>query len=288
MPKVNRLHLFAYRCSIPPIEEQKRIAHSLDALDGFIETISTRSSTKLAALDALRASLFQQAFSGQLEAIQSRQVPSAAVSFPATLPNITTTDLHAGLLAMAYAQHEANGKLTLFTHVKAEKIAHMIEAHAGIELGRWPVKDAAGPNDFPHLRKVEHRAKKANYFDFRRLDGGAYRVHKLNGFDRLITRTRGVLGDRTREVDQLLRWMTPMTVRKAELVATVFAAWNNLLLSGKQPSDEQIVAEARENWHAKKLTIDRRNFFAVLNQLRNAGIEPLGRGKYIGPKTERA
>ena len=37
----------------------------------------------------------------------------------------------------------------------------MVEAHLGIDLGRTPVKDAAGPNDYPHLKRVEYRARKA-------------------------------------------------------------------------------------------------------------------------------
>ena len=47
----------------------------------------------------------------------------------------------------------------------------MIESRLGIDLGRTPVKDAAGPNDFKHLKKVEHRAKMTNAFDFMDLLG---------------------------------------------------------------------------------------------------------------------
>jgi hypothetical protein len=78
--------------------------------------------------------------------------------------------------------------------------------------------------------------------------------------------------------------MLPMTAQQAEIVATVFAAWNNLLLDGKCPNDEQIVFEARENWHPDKLKIERQKFFAAVQWLRDQGVVPEGKGKRVADK----
>lgn len=207
--------------------------------------------------------------------------------FPIGIPNITTTDLHAGIIAMARELHEKNGLLPRFTHVKAEKIVHMVEAQLGINLGREPIKDAAGPSDFQQLQNVEHRARTAKYFDFKKGPGGTYRVYKLEGFDHLIKRSRAALGNHCVEVDSLLAWMLRMKVQQAEIVATVFAAWNNLLLEGKQPTDDQIVYEARENWHLDKLDIDRHKFFAAVQWLRQQRRVPQGKGKPVKHKRAR-
>jgi type I restriction enzyme, S subunit len=266
--------------SAPKLDEQLEVVGHLESLQEEVQRLESLYEYKLAALDALQKSLLHRAFSGELTARQSIQVSSPHVTWPVLVPNISVTDLHAGILAMAFDHHEQKGKQVLFTHVKAEKIAHMVEAHLGIDLGRSPVKDAAGPNDFPHLIKVEHRARKANYFDFKRV-GVAYRVRKLYGFDRLVEKTQTALGDRREEVEALLHWMLPLTVEQAEIVATVFAAWNNLLLDGIRPTDEQIVYEARENWHPDKLLIDRRKFFAAVQWLRERDRVPEGRGKRV-------
>lgn len=281
---LNQTTLSALVIPVPSIFQQTRIVDQLEAMDTETTRLASIYQQKLAALDELKKSLLQQAFTGQLTAGDSIEVPSNVLPFPTTLPNITTTDLHAGVLAMAFEQHEKSGKETYFTHVKAEKIAHMIEAHLGLDLGRSPVKDAAGPNDFPHLRQVEHRARKANYFDFKRIDGSAYRVQKLRGFQRLIDKARTALGDRYEDVERLLNWMVPLKVRQAEIVATVFAAWNNLLLDGRHPTDEEIVFEARENWHPDKLKIDRQKFFAAVQWLREKSRVPEGRGKRVSEK----
>jgi type I restriction enzyme S subunit len=270
---------------IPSILEQERIIININFLSTEIKRLENIYQQKLAALEALKKSLLHQAFTGQLTAGESTQSVSVTIPFPQTLPNITTTDLHAGILAMAYQLHEKNKNLEYFTHVKAEKIAHMVEARLGIDLGRKPVKDAAGPNDFPHLHKVEHRAKMANFFDFKQVRGGPYRVQKLHGFDRLINKTRAALGLRLADVEGLLQWMLPMKVKQAEIAATVYAAWNNLLLEGKKPTDEEIVYEARENWHPNKLKIERERFFKAVDWLRKQNVIPEGKGKRVMKKS---
>lgn len=66
MPKVNRDHLFAYRCYFPPVEKQAELAASLDALQEETRRLEVLYQRKLEALDELKQSLLHQAFSGQL------------------------------------------------------------------------------------------------------------------------------------------------------------------------------------------------------------------------------
>jgi len=75
-----------------------------------------------------------------------------------------------------------------------------------------------------------------------------------------------------------------MKWQQAEIVATVFAAWNNLLLDGKQPTDEQIVYESRENWHPEKMKIERDKFFSAVEWMRKQGMVPEGKGKRVVEK----
>ena len=124
----------------------------------------------------------------------------------------------------------------------------------------------------------------ANYFEFTRVDGLAYRVRKLPGFKKLIEKTRVALGSNLCEVERLIQSMSRMNMQQAEVIATVYAAWNNLLLDGQQPTDEQIVFEARENWHPNKLKIDRQEFFTAVRWLRDQGRVPEGSGKRVEGK----
>jgi hypothetical protein len=281
MPKVNREHLFAFKFWLPPLREQREFAASLDSLHEKTHSLAELYERKLKSLEELKRSLLDQAFSGQLRAsVQSTNI----IPFPVAISGITATDLHAGILAKAFFLHEQRGNQEHFGHVKAEKIAHMVEALIGIDLARQPVKDAAGPNDYPRLKKVEHRAAMANFFSFTKQDDGAYRVTKKDGFDRLIQKTDAALGSRLEEVDQLLQLMLKMDREQAEIFATVYAAWNNLLLDDAEITDEAIVFEARENWHPDKLKIDRRKFFLAIEWIKKKQVIPTGRGKKVENK----
>lgn len=267
------------------LSAQKHIVEKLDALRKETQRLESIYRQKLAALDELKKSLLHQAFSGELTG-QSRR-SAVVIPFPTKIFGVTTTDLHAGILATAFQLHEKNSKQKYFGHVKAEKIAHMVEAHLGIELDRRPVKDAAGPNDFHHLKGVEHRAKMAKFFDFQRVEGAGYQVTKHRQFEELIERTREHLGDRSRDLDSLLELMLPMNTEQAEVFATVYAAWNNLLLDKQPITDEIIVFEARENWHPNKLNIQRGKFFKAIEWMKEHNIIPQGRGKKVNSKVKK-
>lgn len=301
-------------------EEASYVVDSIESKLSEIEQLEQTITTALQQSEALRQSILKKAFSGALVAQDANDEPASVllarikaektlqsittkqrktkktqalpepaktnvISFPVKIPNISATDLHAGIIARAYQLHENSKRLDYYGHVKAEKISHLVEGHLGIDLERVPFKDAAGPNDYPHLKKVESRARKAGWFDVRQAQkDGAYVLTRLRGFDDLVGKTANILGDRLSEVDALLKLLLPMNTRQAEIVATLYAGWNNLLLLGQTPSDDEIVYESRENWHRDKLNIERDKFFKALVWMREHELVPMGNGRYVKNK----
>jgi type I restriction enzyme S subunit len=270
--------------AIPSLEAQRQIAAMLNRLSSEGESLVKVYERKLEKLYELKKSLLHQAFSG---ALTRRTQAATLVQFPVRIPRINTTDLHAGILAIAYQLHERQNQQAAFGHVKAEKIAHMVEAHLGIDLGRKPLKDAAGPNDFPHLIKVEARAVRTKCFRFDKTAKSGYRFTKLRGYDRLIARIRTALGERNADIDALLELMVRMTPGQAEILATVYAAWNNLMIDNLPITDEAIVFEARENWHEDKYKIPRHKFFIAIEWMKKHNLVPIGKGKKVTTKSRQ-
>lgn len=265
---------------LPSHGKQNQVLVQLDAVAFEQRSLVDIYNRMLVALTELKQSMLARAFLGEFTA--TKRI-SAVILFPRIIAQITPIDLHAGILAIAYERHRVHGQQASFGHVKAEKIAHMVEAHVGVDLGRTPIKDAAGPNDFNHLKKVEHRARMAGYFDVQRT-GHGYRFLARPGLDAAIVRTRERLAEYSDPVNEIIDLMRPMDTAQAEIVATLYAAWNNLLLEGLRPSDEEIVTEARENWHEAKLQIDRERFLKALPWMRAKALIPSGRGKKVMPK----
>jgi type I restriction enzyme S subunit len=66
MPKVNREHLFEFKVWLPDVKKQNELAEKLDNLHEETRRLASVYERKLAALDALKKSLLDQAFSGRL------------------------------------------------------------------------------------------------------------------------------------------------------------------------------------------------------------------------------
>lgn len=290
MPKINQGTVTSALIPLPPLAEQTALVEKVEALMTVCRALEVEIEHARAHAAYLLQAVLREAFSGKLVVQNANDKPAPAetnvIPFPVRIGSISATDLHAGILALAYQRHAPNPRhLAHFGHVKAEKIAHLVEAHLGIDLERAPVKAARGPNDYPHLKKVESRARKANWFDVQQQQAdGPYVFHKRHGFDALLDKTTAALGERAAEVDSLISLLLPMDTRQAEIVATLYAAWNNLLLFGSSPSDEEIVHEARENWHESKLKIERERFLKALVWMREHDLMPAGRGRYVGAK----
>ena len=273
---LRRDDLAEFQFFLPPLSEQKRIVASLDDVSNATQRLKAIYQKKLGALHELKQSLLQKAFAGELKIKTADITP-----FPQELPNISTTDLYAGILAIAYQHHKSDPKqLITFGHVKIAKIAYMTEAHIGLDLDINPVKDAAGPHDHQRLIKVEYCAEKKNWFDVRKNNKG-YHLTEKRSFKNLVKITEDALGEHKKAVDRLIKLFVPRTTQEAEIIATVFAAWNNLLLNNQPVSDENIVYEARENWHKDKLKISQGNFLKGIEWLKKAKIVPQGKGRLV-------
>src|SRR5690606_11968248 len=103
--------------------------------------------------------------------------------------------------------------------------------------------------------------------------------------DSLINKTQNCLEAKNEILATLLKLIIPMKTQQAEIVATVYAAWNNLIIQGAKFTDENIVTEARENWREEKLKIPREKFFKAIEWMRkNELLIPKGNGKIVLPK----
>lgn len=260
---------------IPPIEVQRRIADELDELEAQTDRLVDIHTRKLVAFDELKKSLLHQAFTGQLTSTkQTRVAPQPALQ-------TTTSEFAANVISIAYARHERQQRENTFGRVKEQKLLHLTESIAKIDLGRQPMRDAAGPNDFQHMLRLEEWAKANNFFEMVKR-GEGYEFKKLSAFDKRLANARRVLAPYLPQLEPVIDLLVPMDTKEAEVFATVHAAWNNLLIDGAEVTDGAIVSAAREGWHADKLRIDESKFRSAIALIRQRDLVPKGTGKYVG------
>lgn len=171
-------------------------------------------------------------------------------------------DAHLILMTRIIQRHRAYGSQNFaktLGRVKAEKIAHIIEAHFGVDLGRAPVRDAAGPVDFAHLLSIIGRGKSLGVFQERRRSSSkskngdlwqsflgdehvekGYEFIPLSNFEQTANRMSDVFGKLSSQIDALIDTFIGLNTDESEIVATLYAAWNDILADGEDVTDERL------------------------------------------------
>jgi type I restriction enzyme S subunit len=79
-------------------------------------------------------------------------------------------------------------------------------------------------------------------------------------------------------IDKLIRLFKTARTIQCGIAATLYGAWNDFIIDGKNPTDDQIVNEVLTNWHKSKERIERCRWLAALGWMRQKDIVPVGYG----------
>lgn len=260
--------------------EQASIIDKVDEIYGATSALLDHYRRRVSDLDSLKQSILYKAFSGELTFASERRANDNAVA-ATTSPQYT-----ADVLAFAYAKHRAAQRDRTFGRVKGQKVLHLVEAVAGVDLGRDPIKDAAGPNDSAHMRCAEDWALQQGYFAFEARETGGYDFRPGRSFENTLASTYARLSPHKDAIANVIDLLVPMDSQEAEVLATVHAAWNNLIIDGVEPTRDAIVTEARENWTASKLEIQIAKFDNAIRFIRQNNIIPDGSAKAVRKRQE--
>ncbi|MBP5979937.1 MAG: restriction endonuclease subunit S [Halomonas sp.] len=266
---------------LPSIDEQIKDIDALERVQEHVAQLESIYQQKLIALKELKQSLLQKAFSGELTANNVVEITAQKQSNKHI--EATSPEFAAHIMAAAYHWHASQSREKTFGRVKAQKTLHLIESLANIDLGRQPIKDAAGPNDFQHMQRAEEWARDRGFFEFVKRPTGqrGYDFRKGARYGDLVAEAMQTLAPYENVLKRVIKVLMPLNTAETEILATVYAAWNNLLLEGVEPAENAIIHEARENWHADKLKYSEEQFRNAISQLRHNGLVPQGRGKRV-------
>jgi len=264
--------------SIPPIRQQLSMVEEIEKLKSLTNRVRNLNEKKIEFLSELRRSLLQKAFAGELVDISNNASTPALIFIPA---NDNHTD-HAGVIAYADSYFRSTHAQTFKGKTTYEKVVQAAESIAGIELGRQAIQWKRGPTDNQQREAVEALAAKEGYFSFVSTGGKGFKLERGHKFNELRLAFERKFQEHIHALDRFLRVIANMDTRDVEVLSTVHTAWNNYIIEGQTPDDEQIVTAARENWHEEKMQIERPKFFAAIKTLRDKDLVPTGQGKYVG------
>jgi len=266
-----------YPFPLPPLHEQHRIVAKIDELMALCDSLEQQIDANISKQAELLSALIRAQSQGNAGEASQR---SSGVK--AQVIDLATYRASIGCYAfnkLANAQY--------FGRTAAAKVMYLAQAHIGLALSLKPEREAAGPLD-------------TWIYDFERqgLGKGWFEVHEktlANGRKKTEYRCLSALsepaanaealmtpGQKT-EFDSLIYTLADKKTEEVEIIATLFAVWNDFLIDGAQPTDTQIISEVRENWHERKARFTPAELGRWLDWLRQEKIVPRG----LPPRTVR-
>jgi hypothetical protein len=175
-----------------------------------------------------------------------------------------------------------------FGRTKLSKLFYLADAHHGLELDTQYYREAAGPLDprtlYDEHIGIESMGQKYGLFTPQRTEKMIrYRPEKrLADF---VKAAPEFLGDKAEAVSQLAEAFRDLNTSQSEIVATLYACWNDSLLQARVPSDGDIANDFLRNWHQRKTRFPKTRLFKALKWMRQNRLVPRGEGKITRPKS---
>lgn len=296
LASINMGILRQFPVPIAPAAEQSQINAEVEQRLSIVDTILIQVEANFKRAGRLRQSILKRAFEGKLvpqvatdeqasallERIrrQRGQVAESPTAANGEGPVTKRKDTREGFFRRGAVVTYIVKRLSSdpsFGRTKLEKILHLTQTHLSFPLDLEFKRHAAGPFD-EVIYKLEGAAKKNGWFETRNRPSFGVTYHPGPKADDLTQRAVTYLGETQTALDQLLDHLAKMNTDQAELLATTYAAWNDLLIDGRPADDDTIIAEVY-GWDESKAKFTRPQIIKCIAWMHSHGYVPTGQGQ---------
>ncbi|ACE85359.1 restriction endonuclease subunit S [Cellvibrio japonicus] len=255
---------------LPPLSEQNRIVTKIDELMVFCDTLDQQINIATSKQSELLNALMHVQSQSTAEKEHQPASPSQAQA-------IDLTSYRAAIGCYA-VKKLANARY--FGRTAAAKAAYLAQAHAGLKLNLQPEREAAGPLD-KWIYDFEQQGQAKHWFEVneKTLANGRTKTEYrcLPALSEPAQKAESLMSpEQKAEFDHLIYSLADKTTEQVEIIATLFAVWNDFLIDGIQPTNEQIITDLRENWHESKARFSPAELKQWLDWLRKENLVPRG------------
>jgi hypothetical protein len=274
-PNLNLSLVRAIPIPFPPLAEQERIVTEVERRLSVIDELESTVTANLQRATRLRQSILQQAFCGKLVTIEVPQLK--------LVDKVSVAKRHAN---RHFMRSVLSGEIVdqlhdepTFGRVKHQKILHLCEYIAELEEieGEYHRK-AAGPMDNKLIFANVSEIKKQKWYDEIK-DGkrSFYKPLEKAGSQRKYFER--YWPDKIATIEKLLKLMRTWNTENCEIFSTTYAAWNDLLIWGKDATEEAILHEILDRWDDSKKRIPEKKWRKAISWIERKGFAPVGFGR---------
>lgn len=249
---------------LPPANEAHRIVAKVDQLMTLCDKLKTRLTQARQLKEQLSSTLVERALAGD-----GQKAP------------IVSDQKTARTLLAAEVTHRLHAQRT-FGQRKLQKVVYLAEHAARLAtIQATYLRNVAGPHDRQLMNQVETEMKSHQWYERieRETVGHAYRPLSQAGQHRQAY-NRTWSAKEQANIEQVIELMRDWDTDRCEMTVTLYAAWNDFIIEGRQVTDDDIVDEVMHRWNEAKLRFSKGEWLAVLTEMKKHGLlTPTGFGK---------
>lgn len=265
-PAIAETRLGTFHVALPPTagEQQaivSQVRNETAALTAWIE----RTQREIDLIREYRTRLIADVVTGKVDV---RQAAAARAAKQTRKP--ANVHFRRSVFA-AEIVHRLHDEPT-FGHVKFEKMIFLCEKRCGVDTGSTYRRQAAGPYDNRALRSIDSQIKKQKWYAAQKHDKG-YRyapLEKAGGHTEYFNR---YFADVATQFDETIDTFRKARTVQCEIVATLYAAWEDLLVEG-EVTDDQVIEQVLHRWHPSKQKIAEDRWRTALGWMKKKGLTP--------------
>lgn len=257
---------------VPPNDEQNDIANYLDKQSQMIEKLILQKEKLIEELEQYKKSIIYEYATGKKE-VREKKVNNTDNTNGIKI-NCKDNIFAQAILLCKIIEKLRNDNLG---RVKAEKTLYLIEKEVGFDFNNKYVREAAGPLS-DNIYKCESIISKKNKWVNIKKVKKHIEYEILPNFHKYSQYYDKYFSSYDSQIEKIMDIVKNYSTDKAEMVATLYAAWNDFIIKKDKVSDIEIVKDVRENWNDRKKRFNEKEWIEVLEEMKRIGLTPKGNG----------
>ena len=256
-------------------EEQQAIATILSDMDKEIADLEAqRDKYRL-----LKSGMMQKLLTGQIRLVKQQ---AKIIPLGVEVPAVREIPIDAHIIAghIVNRSHKSRG----WGRTKLQKSLHLIGYYMQLNLGNEYIRNTAGPDDQQLMNYIDQKFRQyrhVNKVSEKLPNGKTHYSYTPTPMIQDVEMAYEKYPKELREqIDALIDKLNTMDLAGAEILSTLYAVWNNRIITQEQITDDLLIADFYA-WSTHKADFGETRVRKALNYMRDNNIIPVGWGKYI-------
>lgn len=261
---------------IPSVAEQNAICNYLDERIQKLDKVLQKKESIIEQLDSYKKSVIYEYVTGKKEVQKEQQAQKMVVYpfFPAVFQG--TNPRFAQAILMSKVLDTCKTKMG---RVKLEKMMFVLESSIGFDFDTEYVREAAGPLD-KSLYACEGIISKRNKWFIIHQSKGGVSYRPTENVDKYKKYYDQYFSEYQDAINHVIDIFEKFDADQAEVIATLYGAWNDFIIDKRNYTDDDIVDEVLNHWHPKKRRFPKDMWLRAIQRMRELDLVPHGYGRH--------